>query len=134
MVLAMFVLKISAVNMRVYLGRRDVSVSQHFLHGNQIGASLEQMRREAVPEGMWRDFLVDACVAHVPVDDLPGPHATQRTPVLIQENHPFRPAAVKPRPSLSKVALQHPDRTTSQRYDSSLVALSQHGHQAFVEG
>jgi hypothetical protein len=40
MVLAMFVLKISAVNMRVYLGRRDVSVSQHFLHGNQIGASL----------------------------------------------------------------------------------------------
>jgi hypothetical protein len=41
--------EVFAVYVRVDLGSGEIGVSQHLLHGPQIGAALEQVRRETVP-------------------------------------------------------------------------------------
>ena len=39
--------------MRVDLGRRQVGVAEQFLNGTQVGATVEQVRREAVAQRVW---------------------------------------------------------------------------------
>jgi hypothetical protein len=38
--------QVFAIDMRVDLRRRDICVTQHLLHGTQVGAALEEVRRE----------------------------------------------------------------------------------------
>jgi deoxyinosine 3'endonuclease (endonuclease V) len=48
MELAMNASQVFPVYMRVDLGRRDIGVAKHLLHGTQVGAALEEMRCERV--------------------------------------------------------------------------------------
>src|SRR4051794_27606398 len=48
----------------VCLGRADCCVSKQLLNCPQIGTSLEQVRRERVPQGMRRDAACDGCAPH----------------------------------------------------------------------
>jgi hypothetical protein len=41
-----------AVDMRVYLGRRDALVPKHTLYDSQVGTAFEQMSGERVAEGV----------------------------------------------------------------------------------
>ena len=69
----------------VYLGRADRCVAEHVLDAAQIGAALEQMGRERVPEGVRR-ALRDAgpiecaqqAAAHVGRVQRPAADAAQR--------------------------------------------------------
>src|SRR6476660_3395128 len=79
--------QILAVDMRVDLRRRDVRVAEHLLHGAKVGAALQKMRRERMPQGVRRDVLLYAGRFHVPAEDLPGTHAAERTSGGIQEQH-----------------------------------------------
>jgi len=47
-----------AVYMGIYLRCQDGRVSEHFLDQTKVCAVFYQMGGEAVPEGVWRDFLV----------------------------------------------------------------------------
>jgi hypothetical protein len=44
-------------HVRVPLGRAEVGVAQHLLHASQVGAALEQVGRERVPEKVRVDAL-----------------------------------------------------------------------------
>ena len=44
-------LKVRSVDMCIDLGGADIGVTQHFLHGDEIRASLQEMGSEAVPQG-----------------------------------------------------------------------------------
>jgi hypothetical protein len=41
---------------RVYLGRRNTLMAQHFLECDQVGAGVEHMRGKCVPEAVRRDM------------------------------------------------------------------------------
>ena len=57
-------------NMRVDLGRAEVSVPEHLLHAAQVGSALEQVGRERVPEEVRVDALgLEPCLRGEPADD-----------------------------------------------------------------
>src|SRR6185437_9981976 len=47
--------QVFAVQVGVDLGRGDTLVTEHLLHGAEIGAAFDQVGRERMPEGMGRD-------------------------------------------------------------------------------
>ena len=49
----MHVLESFPLDMRIDLGRGDGRMSEHGLDGPEIGAPLEQMRGERMPQHMW---------------------------------------------------------------------------------
>src|SRR5260370_33983229 len=49
---AMDFAQVALREMRVNLRGRDVAVTEHLLHSTQVGAALEQMRREAMAQGV----------------------------------------------------------------------------------
>ena len=72
--------KVIAVDMCVDLGRREISVAKHLLDGAQIGAVVEQMGGEGMPEGMRVTRFDPACSvrffdAHAPTRDNGSPRA-----------------------------------------------------------
>jgi hypothetical protein len=50
--------QMAPVDVRVYLGRRNVDMPQHLLHGREIRTPLQKVRGEAVPQGVGRHPLV----------------------------------------------------------------------------
>ncbi len=50
-------------HMRVNLRRGDVHMAEQILHGSDIGAAFEEVRGEAVAEGVWGDAFVEARLA-----------------------------------------------------------------------
>jgi hypothetical protein len=63
-------------HVRVDLGGRHVGVAEHLLHAAQVGAALQQVRGEAVPERVQADLAGHAGGAQVTAQDvgeaLPG--------------------------------------------------------------
>ena len=55
--------EVVAVEVGVYLRRRDGFVAEHLLHGPQIGPALDEVRRKGVPERMGADLLFQTSVA-----------------------------------------------------------------------
>ena len=51
----------SAVDMGIYFRRRDIFMSQHFLHGKKVCPVLYQMGSERMTEGMGLYLLADTC-------------------------------------------------------------------------
>src|SRR5258708_1605979 len=52
---AVHLAQVALGEMCVNLGGRDVAVAEHLLHGAQVGAALEQMRGEAMPQSVRAD-------------------------------------------------------------------------------
>src|SRR5271156_2387120 len=52
---AMHLAQVALRQMSINLGGRDVAVTQHLLHGAQIGTALEQMGREAMAQSVRAD-------------------------------------------------------------------------------
>jgi hypothetical protein len=134
MVSAMFFLKVSAIHMRIDLSRRDVRVTEHFLYRNEVGAALQQVRGEAVPERMGRDVAIHPRIPNVLSDDLPRAHPAEWAPMLIQEDHTSGLAAIQLRASSSKVAPQHSNRTASEGDDPMPVSLAMNRNEALIQG
>ena len=49
------------VDVGVDFGGEDALVTEHFLHDAQVGAVLDQVRGEGMPEGVRRNLLAHAC-------------------------------------------------------------------------
>jgi deoxyinosine 3'endonuclease (endonuclease V) len=67
--------QILAIHVGVDLRSRKVGVAQHLLHCPKIRAALEQMGREAVAEGVWRDSLADTGPLTGSLHHAPGAHS-----------------------------------------------------------
>src|SRR4029079_8756055 len=103
MITPMHLSQILPVHVSVDLSRRDVHVTKHLLYRAKIGASLEQVRRERVPQGVWGDVLGDAGPLHVAAEDLPRAHAGERTSASIEEEDPLALPLLESRPQLAQV-------------------------------
>lgn len=124
----------AAVEMRVYLSRRDFLVAQHHLYRTQRGSALQQMRGETMAEGVRRDFLADFCTLGIDADIAEDGHPRQmlaaregdEEDVFILRNHIDRAANIKPPAYL----------LCSRRRDGDhalLVALANDTDEAFGE-
>src|SRR5438309_5680967 len=61
--------QVVAVDVRVQLRGGQVRVTEHFLDGAKVGATLEQVRRERVPQGVRRHPLCEPREPGGPLDD-----------------------------------------------------------------
>ena len=58
-------------NVRINLGRRDVCMPEQRLHRTRVRAVLQEVRRKAVAQSMWRDIRY-AGFGRVFFDNCPG--------------------------------------------------------------
>jgi Tfp pilus assembly protein PilN len=58
-------------HVRIYLGRREIRVAEHHLNRAQIGAVLEEMRRERVPEHVRAERARQSGLLPVAFQNLP---------------------------------------------------------------
>src|SRR5262245_24756602 len=80
--LVVFLLQVLDADMGVLLGRRKGFVAQKLLDAAEIGPPFEQVRREAVAQGMWRD----------PASGLEPQADPCNQPLDISRGDPFPPA------------------------------------------
>ncbi len=71
MSLLIHILQFLLDHMGVNLGGRDIRVTQHFLKRPQVRAVLQQMGRKGMTQRMGRDFLVNARLLLIVLDNLP---------------------------------------------------------------
>ena len=64
-------------DVRVDLRRGQIGVTEHHLNGAQIGAALEQMRRERVPQHVRAQGLRQTRLPRVALQNLPEPDTRQ---------------------------------------------------------
>jgi hypothetical protein len=65
------------IHMRVDLGRADRGVAEELLHGTQVRAPLEEVRREGVAQGVRVDAAANARAGGGGGDAAPGRGAAQ---------------------------------------------------------
>src|SRR5262245_5208920 len=66
-------------HVRVDLGRRQIAVAEHHLDSAQIGAALQQMRREGVPQDVGTQRARKVGAAPVVFQNFPESDARQRS-------------------------------------------------------
>src|SRR5581483_3188166 len=58
-------------HVRVNLRRREIRVAKHQLDCAQVGAALQQVRREGMTQHVRADGRAQACLARIRLEDLP---------------------------------------------------------------
>jgi len=107
-------------DVRIDLRRRDIAVTKQRLHRSRIGAMLQQMSREAVPQSVRRNIL-DARFFRMDFDHGPRNLSCERPPAM-QENM-WRSLFPILRFHRS-VLLQPVNRALAKRHTSFLVSFS----------
>src|SRR5439155_962682 len=112
--------------MRVELGGADASMAQQRLDHPQIRSSLEQMGREAVPEGVWRDALRNPRCPRPALHDAPD-RFTAQPPAPSADEHRLGRATRGPLlTGTAEVPMQPVARRFAYRHPALLVSLSDH--------
>ncbi len=75
MKLFVLLLQLLPVDMRVNLCGGDVGMTEHLLHGTQIGSAFKQMRCKRMAECVRMNILCDACLFRVLQNNLPDRNA-----------------------------------------------------------
>ena len=123
----------AVAEMGVDLGRRHRRVAEQLLHDAQVGAALEQVRREGVAQDVRRHGLLDADSSRVPAHDpehaLAGDAAAAR---VEQECGRFLLLAEE-RPAAGEVATGGVGREAAHRDDALAPALALDAHEAALE-
>ena len=84
-----FLAQVFPVQMGVNFGGDDGCMSQHLLHGPQVGAAFNQVRGEGMPQGMRADVLLDVCDFYQFLYNGKNHYARQFCPAIIQEQMVF---------------------------------------------
>src|SRR6185437_5858216 len=92
--------EIITVDVRVDLSRSQVGMTQHLLDCPQIGAALQEMRREGVAQGVWGDPLGNSRALGGLLDDAPGPDSGEWRAARVEEEAPAALPAVQSGPDL----------------------------------
>ena len=113
-------------HVRVDLGGGEIGVAEHLLDGAQVGASLEQVGGERVPEGVGGDVVGQAGLPRVALDDGVKSLAGQPPAAVVQEQlrrlEGARAAQERAAPLV--VGADGLDGHAPQRDDALLVALA----------
>src|SRR5687767_10294141 len=105
------------VYMSVDLRRGDVGVTKHLLYRPQVRPTLQEVRRERVPEGMRRHGLRDAGPLHVLAEDLPRAHSAERLAARVEKERSLPGSALELRPLLAHVDRERADRAAADRHE-----------------
>src|SRR5216683_2628096 len=124
--------QIVAVDVRVQLGGGEVRVAQHFLHGAQVRAALEQVRRERVPEGVRRYPLRQPGEAGRSLDDAPRAHPRQGRAAGVEKHQPASLPLVEAGADLAGVQRHRPERPPAHRHDALLRTLPENAGEAIL--
>src|SRR3989454_8998444 len=81
-----------AVDVRVDLRRRDVRMAEHDLHGSQIGAPLQKMRREGVAQHMRAEPGSQTDGAAMLLENFPEPLPAHRAAAVVEKEGRVRRA------------------------------------------
>ena len=120
-------------DVRVALGRPEVGVAEHLLHRAEVGAALEEVRRERVAEEVRVDAtrLEPGAVGEL-AQDQECAGAGERAAAGVQEE--LGPvAAVEMRPAEREVAAHGLGGRPPERDEALLAALSEHAHDALLD-
>src|SRR5918999_3749852 len=122
--LEVHVLQALARQVRVELGRRDVRVSEHLLHGAQVAAAREQMRRERVPERVRAHAVREPGGLRVAAHDLVEALPRELAAAEVDEEVRLRDALDEPWAATLQIDAQGPQRRLADRHDPLLRALA----------
>src|SRR5437588_10918376 len=108
-------------------------MAEHLLDAPQIGAALEQVRRERVAEEVWVDALgLEPRLRREPAQDQEGAAARQGAAACVQEElGPM--AAVEVRAPAGEVAAHRLSGRATERDDALLPAFAEAADEAAVE-
>ncbi len=67
------ILEVFAGDVGVYLSRRNIHMTEHYLHGSQIGAAFKQMGCKRMPQTVGRNFFMDLRLIGVAPQQFPKP-------------------------------------------------------------
>src|SRR5438105_8317903 len=117
----------------VELGRGQIGVAEHLLDAAQVGAALEQMRRERVPQQVWVDTLrLEPRPPRELSEEQERAGPRECAAAGIQEQ--LRAVAlVQERPPVRQVAAQRLGGLARERDDALLAALAEHADEPVVE-
>src|SRR5262245_22380578 len=113
---------------RVDLGRRDVGVAQHGLHGAEVGAVLQQVAGERVTKHVGRDAAAHAGHRGGPADDDPERLAREGAAAQAEKEPSGVSAPGQPWPDLCEVSLEPGRGLVAQRDQALLAALARADH------
>src|SRR6476646_5396835 len=122
-----------AREVRVHLGRRDVGVTEHLLHGAKVAAAGEQVGGEAVAQRVRAHLAGEAGVARVALDDLVEPLAGQRPAAEVDEQLRLVAVADQLRPAAAQIAVDRRDRLPAERHQAFLRALAAGAEEALAQ-
>ena len=120
-------------HVRVQLGRREIGVAEHLLHGAEIGAAFEQVRRERVAQEVRMDAarLESRLLGELAQDEEDAGPRERPAARVEEELHPR--LALEMRAAVREVAAQRVDRGTADRDDAFLVPLADAADEAVLE-
>jgi len=108
----------------VNFGGADGGVAQEFLDDAQVGAMLEQVGGEAVPEHVGGDVPLHSRAAHAVFDALPQSHGRERFVVAGQKHGRRRFGGDQFGPAGGEVLLQRGHGNLTDGHHTFLVALA----------
>src|SRR4051794_15095927 len=113
---------------RVHLGRRHRRVPEQFLHDADVGAAVEQVRGEGVPQGVRRHLRRQPCALRRRPQDGPRALPGQRPATDVEEQraaaHPTPTGRPQRRPGADQVVLDRLERVRADGDDALLAALA----------
>ena len=118
---------------RVQLGRGEIGMAEHLLHGAQVGASLEQVRGERVAQEVGMDALgLEPCLVGEAAQDEEDAGAGERPAVRVEEQLlPVAPVEVGP--AAREVAAEGVRCLAPDRDDPFLAALAEAADEPVLE-
>src|ERR687888_648503 len=117
----------------VELGGGEIRVAEHFLHRTEVGAALEQVRRERVPEQVWvHAFGLEAGLRRESAQN--QKNACARQPAAFRVEEELWPVAgVQVRTSACEVPSERLRGLSADWDDAFLRAFAHTAHEARVE-
>ena len=108
-------------------------MAEHHLHRSAVGAALEEVGREGVPQHVRTQAALEAGTPAVLLEILPESLARHRRAAAVHEQGGRRPAAHQARPRAVQPVAQALDRHPAQRHETLLAPLPEAAQHAAVE-
>ena len=70
-------LQAAVFDLGIDLGCSNTGMAEHFLQGTNLGSTCQHVRREAVPERVWADFVGGSNTPGIAFHDLPDINSSE---------------------------------------------------------
>src|SRR5262245_34541192 len=111
----MYFSEIAPVEMRVDGGSGHRRVTEQLLHDPEVGAALEQMSGERMPQRVGVNGRCEAGITRVAAQDLPESHPAQGAAARVHEDEVVAPSALEEGPAALEPGGERASRRASER-------------------